>query len=217
MVSYSSLTDPNAVDEAIAEFDRIGRFAFLEKYGFGEATEYFLVTDDGLYDSKAIFGVAYGNQHGTPLGNDEFTGGKTGAAARLAQLGYSIEGLDPDARRQTFESLEAALNEFRVPVENLTMVREFVSGRDVGEFYIPPRKSYIALVPPGETSPNAWIHVGYIHIRNADRTIDRISLPYNGGRRGGAGRRRQREEATTLCPTPGCGMVLPPSGVCDYC
>ncbi|MFE6735991.1 hypothetical protein [Microbacterium sp. NPDC057650] len=217
MVSYSSLTDPNAVDEAIAEFDRIGRFAFLEKYGFGEATEYFLVTDDGVYDSKVIFGVAYGNQHGTPLANDEFSGGKTGAAARLAQLGYSIEGLDPDARRQTFDSLEAALKEFRLPVENLPAVREFVTGRDIGEYYLPPAKSYIALVPHGATSPDAWIHIGYIHIRNADRTINRITLPYNGGRRGGDGRRRQHEEAVNLCPTPGCGMVLPPSGVCDYC
>lgn len=58
MVSYAALTDRSAVEAAIDEYDRIGRVAFLHKYGFGEATTYFLITEDGRFDSKAIFGVA---------------------------------------------------------------------------------------------------------------------------------------------------------------
>ncbi|WP_457101601.1 tetratricopeptide repeat protein [Microbacterium sp. P5_E9] len=90
---YSNLTDRGAVDRALEEFDRIGRDAFLLKYGYGKARDYFLMTDTGRYDSKAIFGVAYGYQHGVPLGSDQFSGGRDGAAGRLAELGYSITGL----------------------------------------------------------------------------------------------------------------------------
>ncbi|MFH8249477.1 hypothetical protein ACH3VR_03795 [Microbacterium sp. B2969] len=94
MPRYSALTDRSAVEQALAEFDRIGRDAFLHKYGFGAAREYMLVTDGGFYDSKAIFGVAYGYQHGRCLGADEFSGGRAGAAGRLAELGYSITGIN---------------------------------------------------------------------------------------------------------------------------
>ncbi|GAA1994439.1 hypothetical protein [Microbacterium pumilum] len=94
MPSYSALTDRSAVQRAIDEFDRLGRDAFLHKFGFGVARDYFLVTDSGRYDSKAIFGVAFGLQHGTPLGSDEFSGGRDGAAGRLAELGYSITGIN---------------------------------------------------------------------------------------------------------------------------
>ena len=40
-----SLTDltPEAVRQAIAEFDRLGRDSFLNTYGFGKARGYFLV------------------------------------------------------------------------------------------------------------------------------------------------------------------------------
>lgn len=50
MVSYAALTELSAVDAALAEFDRLGRDAFLHKYGFGPATEYFLIAEGGLYD-----------------------------------------------------------------------------------------------------------------------------------------------------------------------
>jgi hypothetical protein len=34
MVSYAELTDRNAVDGALEEFDLLGRAAFLDKYGY---------------------------------------------------------------------------------------------------------------------------------------------------------------------------------------
>jgi len=93
MVAYKGLTDREAVDAVLAEFDRIGRHTFLEKHGFGAARTYFLVTKTGRYDSKAIFAAAFELQHGVTLGPADLSGGKTGAARRLAELGYTIEGL----------------------------------------------------------------------------------------------------------------------------
>lgn len=87
MVSYADLTDPNAVEAALDEFDRLGRSTFLDKYGYGEARDYFLVTDRGRYDSKAIFAAAYEAQHGVAVANDEISGGKSSAARRLQELG----------------------------------------------------------------------------------------------------------------------------------
>ena len=66
-----------AIERAIAEYDELGRDAFLSKHGFGRATTYALVVDGREYDPKAIAGVAYGFDHpeeGT-LKNTEFNGG----------------------------------------------------------------------------------------------------------------------------------------------
>lgn len=218
MALAAKLTDRNAVEMALGEFDRIGRDAFLEKYGFGGAKEYFLVTEEGHYDSKAIFGVAYRNQHGVLLAPDDFSGGASGAARGLADLGYTVEGLDEQVGRLSFDSFEAALKEFRVPVENLTPVRDFVMSRDFVSFFIPPSKPYIAMVAKGDTRATAWVHVGYIWFRNADGTQEGIALPYNRLRSGGGSRSRARIEAAEHeCSTPGCGMQLPKSGICEYC
>lgn len=219
LASLASLTDRNAVEQALAEFDRIGRFSFLEKYGFGEAKEYFLVTETGNYDSKAIFAAAYELEHGVRLSSEDFVGGKHGAARWLAELGYAIEGLDAKEGRLTFDSFEAALNAFHLAVENITAARDFVSSRDFVSFYLPPSRQYIAMIPSGGTRPSAWVNKGYVWFKNDDGTQEGRAFPYNRLRDGGRNsRQRRREEAERrVCLTPGCGMVLPSSGVCDYC
>jgi hypothetical protein len=45
---------------AVAEFDHLGREAFLKKTGFDPAREYFLEHDGTLHDSKPIIGYAHG-------------------------------------------------------------------------------------------------------------------------------------------------------------
>jgi hypothetical protein len=45
----------------------LGRDAFLAKYRFGKARNYFLDYAGTLYDSKAIVGAEHGYQYGTPL------------------------------------------------------------------------------------------------------------------------------------------------------
>lgn len=219
MSAISALTDRTAVEDALAEFDRIGRFAFLERYGFGEAKEYFLVAETGNYDSKAVFAAAYERQHGTRLTSADFSGGKQGAGRWLSDLGYTIEGMDSKEERLTFDSFEAALNAFHLAVENINAARDFVSSREFVSFYLPPSRQYIAMVPRGGSRPTAWINKGYVWFKNDDGTQDGIAFPYNKLRDGGRNsRQRRREEAERrICPTPGCGMVLPPNGICDYC
>lgn len=88
-----------AVLKAIAEFDRLGRPAFLERHGYGEARDYFLVVAGRNYDSKAIAGVAYGYlKGGSAKAWNEHTGGITDAAAKLEELGFTITkpGENPD-------------------------------------------------------------------------------------------------------------------------
>lgn len=92
MVSYSGLTDRASVNWAVAEFDRLGRDAFLKRFGFGVAREYFLIVNGSLYDSKAIFAAAYERQHGVSVSAKEISGGKGGAAGRLVELGFEVQG-----------------------------------------------------------------------------------------------------------------------------
>ena len=61
-MSLGDLTDRQVVESTIEEFDRIGRDAFLAKYGFGPARSYFLLHRGFRYDSKAIAGAAHGYQ-----------------------------------------------------------------------------------------------------------------------------------------------------------
>jgi len=103
-----SLTDltPEAVRQAIAEFDRLGRDSFLSTYGFGKARGYFLVHKDKAYDSKAIAGVAHQYLPGhAPLTSDAFSGGEEAAVGRLRELGFDIRGPDEQqiASVPTFE------------------------------------------------------------------------------------------------------------------
>lgn len=111
------------------------------------------------------------------------------------------------------------MDAFRLPVENVSAAREFVAGRDFETFYLPPSRTYIAMIPRGGERPTAWIHKGYVWFRNDDGTHDGIAFPYNKLRDGGRNsRQRRREEAEKrICPTPGCGRVLSASGTCDYC
>jgi len=93
-VPLTGLTDADAVLQAVEEFDRIGRDAFLDKYGFKGARDYFLIHDGRRYDSKPIVAAAYGYQHGRPLINGQLSGGKSPhhAAGRLRDLDFEVEG-----------------------------------------------------------------------------------------------------------------------------
>jgi hypothetical protein len=92
-MSLADLT-PEAVRQAIAEFDRLGRDAFLSTYGFGKARGYFLVHNGNAYDSKAIAGVAHQYLTGHALlSSDAFSGGENSAAGRLRELGVVQGGM----------------------------------------------------------------------------------------------------------------------------
>ncbi|MBZ4373279.1 hypothetical protein [Corallococcus sp. AS-1-6] len=97
-MALKDLTDSDAVLKAIAEFDALGREAFLRAYGFGEARSYFLVHNGKKYDSKAIVGVAHGYQYPPqgPLWSSEFSGGFVTVLTQLKALGFTVQhGSDP--------------------------------------------------------------------------------------------------------------------------
>ncbi|MGA5219235.1 HNH endonuclease signature motif containing protein [Streptomyces cinereoruber] len=89
------------VMRAVEEFDRLGRRAFLERYGFGPSRTYRLVVDGRSYDSKAIVGAAHGHLPGQrPLKPSEFSGGLDHAVRLLTDLGFRVErspAVDADA------------------------------------------------------------------------------------------------------------------------
>ena len=62
-MALAELTSAQAVEQALDEFDQLGRDAFLEKYGFGRARRYFVRRDGSYYDSKAVAGAAVGFEH----------------------------------------------------------------------------------------------------------------------------------------------------------
>ncbi|GAA3572775.1 hypothetical protein GCM10022419_062120 [Nonomuraea rosea] len=75
---------------AIKEYDQLGRDAFLERYGFREARDYFIIHNGRGYDSKAIAGVAYRGVDGHVLRASEFSGGAATVGRVLGHLGFLL-------------------------------------------------------------------------------------------------------------------------------
>ena len=99
-MALGEVTDSKAVIVAIAEFDDVGRDAFLKKYGFSKARSYFIRSDGRRYDSKAIVGAARGYQHPQvgPLSAQEFSGGEAAAVRVLRKLGFEVLKLGGPSR-----------------------------------------------------------------------------------------------------------------------
>ena len=91
-MSLSDIRSKQPVFDAIAEFNRLGRDRFLEKYGFGHARSYLLVHKGQKYDSKAIVGVAHGYARPDlgPLKADEFSGGEATVKQKLKELKFRV-------------------------------------------------------------------------------------------------------------------------------
>jgi MrcB-like, N-terminal domain len=107
-MGLSDLTDRNAVLSAIAEYDRMGQTAFLEKYGYAPARRYRLAYNGNTYDSKAIAGAAYAYQfpHQGPLKHEQFSGGEQTVVPVLERLGFEVQNLE--ARDTSGVSITAA-------------------------------------------------------------------------------------------------------------
>ncbi len=90
-MSLSEITRSHVLS-AIAEFDELGREAFLAKYGYGEAKAYYLVYEGREYDSKAIAGVArrYARPDLGPMLSAKFTGGDKRVGELLRPLGFEV-------------------------------------------------------------------------------------------------------------------------------
>jgi hypothetical protein len=82
------LSDRQAVLAALAEFDRLGREAFLQKYGFGRAGRFRVVHSGRQYDAKAIIGAARGFQFPErgPLTTNDFPSNARSVKRKLEGL-----------------------------------------------------------------------------------------------------------------------------------
>lgn len=85
------------VDSKIAEFDAIGRDAFLSKYCWEKARSFFILAGGKHYDSKAVLGAARGIKCGPSAERSALNGGSSGAVKVLRRLGYVVEKLNPTA------------------------------------------------------------------------------------------------------------------------
>ncbi len=97
----------------MAEFDRVGRLYFLEKYGFGKSREYMLrdPVSGKLYDSKAISGAAYGYAFPDEgaLGAADFSGGEATVERVLTDLGFQVVRIGQD---WTAEEVKATVQDY---------------------------------------------------------------------------------------------------------
>lgn len=82
------------VQEAIAEYDRMGPDAFFAAHGYGPSRRYELEWHGRQYPHKAVLGRAYEIATGQRLRPGDFEGGKAGAVAVLEQLGFTVDAKD---------------------------------------------------------------------------------------------------------------------------
>lgn len=97
MPRASDVTSRDAVLAAMAEFDQMGREAFLAKYGFGSSREYVVVENGRQYDSKALLGAAYSHQFDgrARLRSADFSGGDETRRV-LERLGFQVRSIADD-------------------------------------------------------------------------------------------------------------------------
>jgi 5-methylcytosine-specific restriction protein A len=92
----------SSVEEAVKQFNRLGREAFLKAHKFSKARTYFLEIDGKLYDSKAIAGVAhaYVKPGFTHLKSSQFSGGEGTVKQVLEGLGFKVvkQGSSPPTK-----------------------------------------------------------------------------------------------------------------------
>lgn len=106
------LQSPAAVQAALDEFSRLGRTAFLSRYGFGKARE-FMVRDartGQLCDSKGIVGAAFGYQFPEegPLAAADFSGGEATVLPTLQRLGFEVIRIGEDWNAEEVQATVAA-------------------------------------------------------------------------------------------------------------
>ncbi|MGV5527101.1 DUF3883 domain-containing protein [Pseudomonas sp. XP1] len=100
MPQLSLLKSPAAVQAAMDEFSRLGRVAFLKRYGFGKSRDYMVRNPrtGEPCDSKAIVGVAFGKQFPNQgvLRAEDFSGGEMTVVPLLQALGFDVIRIGED-------------------------------------------------------------------------------------------------------------------------
>jgi len=108
----SRLRNPDSVQQALDEFERLGRVAFLERYGYNKARDYLVRNPrtGELCDSKAIVGVAFGFEHPDegPLKAEQFSGGEATVVPLLQRLHFDTVRIGEDWSRAEVDATVVA-------------------------------------------------------------------------------------------------------------
>jgi hypothetical protein len=111
--------DRVAVEKTMDECDALGTQEFLNQYGFGEPSQYWVIRDDARYPSKAIYSVAFQYLPGGSPRSQGKVGG-TEARQHLAKLGFKI--VDASAGF-TIDMVEAELTRrFGKPIKQVQYI-----------------------------------------------------------------------------------------------
>ena len=105
-MGFQDVTDPEAVKQAIAEFENFDNpIDFLELYGFGPSNAYLLLHNGRYYPSKAILGVAHKYQFPLKgvLKSSEFSGGENHANKVLRNMGFEV--IDASSKIKFFSAV----------------------------------------------------------------------------------------------------------------
>lgn len=109
---WNEIADRAPVLRALDEFDRVGREAFLEKYGFRASTHLFVKHEGKRYDIKALAGATHGyaDPDTGPLKNNAFSSGKP-LVDFFQRLGFEIESTSDRSMLEHATTLREALQE----------------------------------------------------------------------------------------------------------
>lgn len=155
---------------AIAEFDDLGRSAFLEKYGFGPARSYLLVWQERTYDSKAIVGAAHGFEFGRALSAKDFSGGSATVGRLLESLGFEVRTAVDRESGDLSPAGSGATPEIRA-VEQAV---DIVAGRSGGQRFAVDQASKIAV----ERHAMTLAHQHYARLGTVVETASTTSWDY---------------------------------------
>lgn len=121
-----------SVELALEEFVSLGRDAFLAKYKFGKARDFFVVhpATGTLCDSKAVVGAAYGLQFPEegPLPADAFSGGLATVVKILRSLGFELSDRPEQDHNELARGWTAVENELIV-ADYLDMLVKELAGQ----------------------------------------------------------------------------------------
>lgn len=122
------MTSADAVQMALDEFARLGQEAFLQRHGYGRASNYLVMNprSNEWADSKAIAGVALGFQfpEAGPLSASQFSGGEATVQAKLKSLGFEVKRLT-DIAGSDWTEAEVAL----IVADYLAMLTHELTGQ----------------------------------------------------------------------------------------
>lgn len=117
--------------------------------------------------------------------------------------------------RRAFDSIEEALEAFKLPSDNLAVVRQHLAEHEYEpRCYINGSGGYIGLTPRGGGN-TVYVNRGFIDSRDEHGQWHKQQLPTNSHRDGGYLQGKGQQRQAEACPA--CGEQMPLTRICDFC